>query len=306
MKVLITGGAGFLGSALANALIAGGHTVRAVDDLSSGDPERLNPAVHFQRGDVADIPRMWTMLQGVDVVCHLAARVSVSESVLYPGEYNATNVGGTIALLQAMRDAGVRRFVLASSGAVYGDLDGPAREDDAPHPNSPYAVSKLSAEHFVHTIGGLWGMETVALRIFNTYGPGQLHRANHPPVVPSLVRQALSGGSIVVFGSGRQQRDFVYIDDVVNALTAALSGQGLSRLTINVGSGVATSINDLVATIGRALGRDLTPLRVSQESGGVSYLCADLTRARERLGFVAKTGLDAGMARVIEAYRARK
>ena len=97
MKVLITGGAGFLGSALANALIAGGHTVRAVDDLSSGDPERLNPAVHFQRGDVADIPRMWTMLQGVDVVCHLAARVSVSESVLYPGEYNATNVGGTIA-----------------------------------------------------------------------------------------------------------------------------------------------------------------------------------------------------------------
>ncbi len=305
MKILITGGAGFLGSALANSLVAAGHVVRAMDDLSTGAPERLSPAVHFQRGDVADIPRMWTMLQGVDVVYHLAARVSVSESVLYPGEYNATNVGGTIALLQAMRDAGAQRIILASSGAVYGDLDGPAREEAIPHPNSPYAVSKLAAEHYLHTIGGLWGMETVALRIFNAYGPGQPHRASHPPVVPSLVRQALSGGSIVVFGSGRQLRDFVYVDDVVNALMAALAGAGLSRLTINVGSGVASSINDLVAAIGRVLGREMTPLRVSQESGGVSYLCADLSRARERLNYAPKTALEAGLARVIEAYRAR-
>lgn len=306
MKVLITGGAGFLGSALANALVAAGHVVRVIDDLSAGDAARLSPGAHFQRGDVSDIPRVWTMLQGVDVVYHLAARVSVSESVLYPGEYNATNVGGTIALLQAMRDAGARRIVLASSGAIYGDQDGPAREDATPHPNSPYAVSKLAAEHYVHTIGGLWGLETVALRIFNAYGPCQPYRATHPPVVPSLVRQALSGGSVVVFGSGRQQRDFVYVEDVVAALAAALTGAGLSRLTINVGSGQAISINDLVAAIGRVIGRDLSPLRVSQESGGVSYLCADLTRARERLSFDPSTRLEDGLARVVDAYRARK
>ncbi|MBX7213690.1 MAG: NAD-dependent epimerase/dehydratase family protein [Thermoflexales bacterium] len=306
MKVLITGGAGFLGAALANHLVGAGHTVRAIDDLSAGDPTRLDPAVFFQRADVSDIPRLWSVLQGVEVVYHLAARVSVSESVLYPGDYNATNVGGSIALLQAMRDAGVRRIVLASSGAIYGDLEGPAREDATPHPNSPYAVSKLAAEHYIHTIGGLWGMETVALRIFNAYGPGQPYRNTHPPVVPSLVRQALSGGSIVVFGSGRQQRDFVYVDDVVGALAAALQGAGLSRLTLNVGSGTAISINDLVAAIGRVVGRDLTPLRVTQESGGVSYLCADLSRARERLGFEPRTRLEDGLARVVEAHRARR
>src|SRR5512132_1009316 len=138
MKFLITGGAGFIGTALANALVRAGNLVRALDDLSSGDPTRLNSAVHFTRGDVADVPKLWSLLQGVDCVYHLAARVSVPESVLYPRDYNATNVGGTVALMQAMRDAGVRRVVLASSGAVYGEqLAQPVREDGVPNPTSP-------------------------------------------------------------------------------------------------------------------------------------------------------------------------
>jgi UDP-glucose 4-epimerase len=304
MKYLITGGAGFLGVALANTLARQGPVVRVIDDVSTGDPTRLDPTVHFTRGDVNDVPKLWSLLQGVDCVFHLAARVSVSESVLYPRDYNATNVGGTVALIQAVRDAGVRRIVFASSGAVYGEqTDVRVGEETVPNPGSPYAVSKLAAEHYVNTIGALWGIDTVILRVFNAYGPGQQLRASHPPVVPAMLRQALTGGSIIVHGDGRQQRDFVYVDDVVNALMAAANASNVNRLIINVGSGVPTSINDLVATVGKALGKELTPLRVTAESGGVSRLCADLSRAKERLGYSSKVSLEEGIRRTIEATK---
>jgi UDP-glucose 4-epimerase len=276
-----------------------------LDDVSAGDPARLDPAVHFARGDVSDVPKLWSLLQGVDCVFHLAARVSVSESVLYPREYNTTNVGGTVALIQAVRDAGVRRIVFASSGAVYGEqADERVREDAIPNPGSPYAVSKLAAEHYVNTIGALWGIDTVILRVFNAYGPGQQLRASHPPVVPAVIRQALGGGSIIVHGDGRQQRDFVYVDDVVSALVAASVASNVNRLIINVGSGVPASINHLVATVGGVIGKDLTPLRVTAESGGVSRLCADLNRARERLGFVPQVPFEEGIRRTVEAFKA--
>jgi UDP-glucose 4-epimerase len=304
MKFLITGGAGFLGVALSNALVRQGAVVRVIDDESTGDRSRLDPAVHFTRGDVNDVPKLWSLLQGVDCVFHLAARVSVSESVLYPRDYNATNVGGTVALIQAVRDAGVRRIVFTSSGAVYGEQTSEGVTEDAiPNPGSPYAVSKLAAEHYVNTIGALWGIDTVTLRVFNAYGPGQQLRASHPPVVPAVLRQALTGGSIIVHGDGRQQRDFVYVDDVVSALTAASTASNVNRLIINIGSGVPTSINDLVAAVGRAIGKDLTPLRVTAESGGVSRLCADLHRAHERLGYTPKTSLNDGIRRTVEAFK---
>src|SRR5512145_893677 len=157
MNFLITGAAGFLGSSLANHLAREGHQVRGLDDLSTGDPRVLSPDVHFTRGDVNDRPKLWTLLQEVDCVYHLAARVSVPESVLYPREYNGVNVGGTVSLMEAMRDVGVRRVILASSGAVYGNQgEQPLRETAIPAPGSPYAVSKVSAEHYVRTIGKLW------------------------------------------------------------------------------------------------------------------------------------------------------
>jgi UDP-glucose 4-epimerase len=302
MKFLITGGAGFIGVGLSNALVRSGNVVRVLDDLSSGDPVRLDQAVHFTRGDVADVPKLWSLLQGVDCVYHLAARVSVPESVLYPRDYNATNVGGTVALMQAMRDAGVRRVVLASSGAVYGEqLMQPVKEDCVPNPSSPYAVSKLAAEYYLHTIGTLWGIETVALRIFNAYGLGQQSRASHPPVVPAIVRQAISGGSIVVHGNGKQTRDFVYIEDVIAALISAASAPNVNRLTINVGSGFATTINDLVATVGHVLGKELTPLHVTADSGGVSRMCAEISRARERLGYTPRISLEQGLKQFISS-----
>ena len=172
---LITGAAGFLGSALANRLAREGHEVRGLDDLSTGDPKSLSPDVLFTRGDVNDRPKLWTLLQDVDCVYHLAARVLVAESILYPGKYNYENVGGTVSLMEAMRDVTVRRVVLVSSGAIYGDQsEQPLKEDAPPNPRSPYAVSKLASEYYVRTIGDLWAIETVCLRVFNAYGPGQL------------------------------------------------------------------------------------------------------------------------------------
>jgi UDP-glucose 4-epimerase len=296
MNFLITGAAGFLGSTLANHLAREGHQVRGLDDLSTGDPQALAPDVHFTRGDVSDRPKLWTLLQEVDVVYHLAARVSVPESVLYPRDYNTVNVGGTVALMEAMRDVGVRRVVLASSGAVYGDLDEqPLRESVTPNPRSPYAVSKLAAEYYVRTIGRLWNIETISLRIFNAYGPGQHLPPSHPPVVPYYLRQALRGGTLVVHGDGSQTRDYVYVDDVVSAMVAAATAPEIDGLVINVGSGRETSVRDLVKTVLEVTGCKPEVIYNSQTSGGVSRMMADLTLAREKLSYRPSIKLEEGL-----------
>jgi UDP-glucose 4-epimerase len=296
MNFLITGAAGFLGSSLANHLAREGHQVRGLDDLSTGDPQALTPDVHFTRGDVSDRPKLWTLLQEVDVVYHLAARVSVPESILYPRDYNTVNVGGTVALMEAMRDVGVRRVVLASSGAVYGDQgEQPLLESATPDPRSPYAVSKLAAEFYVRTIGALWGIETVSLRIFNAYGPGQHLPASHPPVVPYFLRQALRGGTLVVHGDGSQTRDYVYVDDVISAMVAASTAPNVSGLVINVGSGTETSVRDLVKLVLGATAGAPEVLYNSQSSGGVSRMAADPSLARQKLNFSASIKLEDGL-----------
>lgn len=296
MNFLITGAAGFLGSSLANQLAREGHQIRGLDDLSTGDPQSLGPDVHFTRGDVSDRPKLWTLLQEVDVVYHLAARVSVPESILYPRDYNDVNVGGTVALMEAMRDVGVRRVVLASSGAVYGDLaEQPLREAFTPNPRSPYAVSKLAAEYYVRTIGALWGIETVSLRIFNAYGPGQHLPASHPPVVPHYLRQALRGGTLVVHGDGSQTRDYVYVDDVVSALVAAATAPNVNGLVINVGSGNETSVRELIKAVQDVTGTNAEVVYNAKTSSGVSRLCADLTLASQKLNYRSSIALHDGL-----------
>ena len=296
MNFLITGAAGFLGSSLANQLAREGHQVRGLDDLSTGDPQALVPDVHFTRGDVSDRPKLWTLLQEVDVVYHLAARVSVPESVLYPRDYNNVNVGGTVALMEAMRDVGVRRVVLASSGAVYGDLGVQTlTESITPNPRSPYAVSKLAAEYYVRTIGGLWGIETVSLRIFNAYGPGQHLPASHPPVVPHYLKQALRGGTLVAHGDGSQTRDYVYVDDVVSALVAAATAPNINGLVINVGSGKETSIKDLIKHVLDVTGGKAEVIYNAQTSGGVSRMRADLSLASQKLNYRPSISLAEGL-----------
>ena len=301
MNFLITGAAGFLGSSLANHLAREGHQVRGLDDLSTGDPQALVPDVHFTRGDVSDRPKLWTLLQEVDVVYHLAARVSVPESVLYPRDYNTVNVGGTVALMEAMRDVGVRRVVLASSGAVYGDLGVQTlTESITPNPRSPYAVSKLAAEYYVRTIGRLWGIETVSLRIFNAYGPGQHLPASHPPVVPHYLKQAIRGGTLVAHGDGSQTRDYVYVDDVISALVASATAPNINGLVINVGSGVETSIRDLIKSVLDVTGGKAEVIYNAQTSGGVSRMRADLSLAQEKLSYRPSIKLDDGLRLTIK------
>jgi UDP-glucose 4-epimerase len=296
MNFLITGAAGFLGSHLANQLAREGHQVRGLDDLSTGDPQVLDPDVHFTRGDVNDRPKLWTLLQEVDCVYHLAARISVPESMLYPCEYNTSNVGGTVSLMEGMRDVGIRRVVFASSGAIYGEQDlQPLTEGQTPHPRSPYAVSKLAAEYYVSTIGKLWGIETVSLRIFNAYGPGQHLTASHPPVIPYFLRQATHNGTLVVHADGTQTRDYVYVDDVVSAMIAAATAPNLNGLNINVGSGVETSLRTLTKLALDVTGSHANVVYNAQTSGGVSRLCADLDLAGQKLNYKPAIRLEDGL-----------
>jgi UDP-glucose 4-epimerase len=303
MRVLISGGAGFLGAALANRLVQpdGRHTVLVLDDLSAGDPRRLAPEVLLTRGDVRDVPKLWTLLQGVDCVYHLAARVRVPESIHYPSDYNAVNVGGTVAVMEAMRDTGVRRVVFASSGALYGEqAHQPIDERQMPNPNSPYGVSKIAAEYYVSTLGALYGIETVLLRIFNAYGPGQDLPPSYPPVIPQLLKQAQTGGSLVILGDGTQTRDFVYVDNVVDALVLAATATDVNRAVINIGSGQEVSINELAAMVARVTGKRANVLHNRTHSGGVSRLVADVKLAQTLLGWAPRTSLEEGLRLTLE------
>jgi UDP-glucose 4-epimerase len=296
MRFLITGGAGFIGVSLANFLVRHGHSVRVLDDLSAGNVSRLDQAVNFTRGDVEDKPKVWRLLDKVDCVYHLAARVSVPESVLYPREYNRTNVSGTVAIMEAMRDAGIKRVVLASSGAVYGEQPVThVHEGLLPNPASPYAASKLAAESYVRTIGHLWNIETVSLRIFNAFGPGQALPATYPPVIPQFLHNILHNGSLVIHGDGSQVRDFIYVDDVVQALVIAATIEGVDQQVINVGTGQGTSINQLIHVLEQVTGRNAQRITNPATSGGVSALVADTTRARQILGFQPTTSLAEGL-----------
>jgi UDP-glucose 4-epimerase len=301
MRFLITGAAGFLGSTLANSLVSAGHSVRAVDDLSTGTPDKLLREVAFTRGDVNDRPKLWTLLQDIDCVYHLAARVVVPESVLYPREYNTVNVGGTVTLMEAMRDVGVRRVVFASSGAIYGNLPTqPVKENVVPNPKSPYAVSKLAAEYYTHTIGSLWNIETVCLRIFNAYGPNQQLPPTHPPVIPYFLKQAHENATIVIHGDGNQTRDYIYVDDVVNGLVAAATASAVNRSTINIGSGRETTVRDLARLIVEITGSHPEIVYNTRNDGGPNRMCADISLAREKLNFHPRTPLEIGLQMTYE------
>ena len=301
MKYLITGAAGFLGSALANRLVREGHTVRGIDDLSAGSPDGLSKQVLLERGDINDRPRLWTLLQDIDCVYHLAAKVVVPESILYPRDYNQVNVGGTVTLMEAMRDVGIKRVVFISSGALYGNQTSqPVSETAIPNPRSPYAVSKLAAEYYIRTIGALWGIETVCLRVFNTYGPGQQIPPVNAPVIPNFLRQAMLNGTLVLHGNGYQTRDYIYIDDVVNAMVNASTAPNVDKQIINIGSGRETGVRELADLAIQVTGGTPEIIDNNRSDGGPDRLCADISLAREKLNFQPTISLEVGIRLTLE------
>jgi UDP-glucose 4-epimerase len=202
--------------------------------------------------------------------------------------------------MEAMRDVGVKRVVLASSGAVYGDRqEQPLNEDTPPDPQSPYAVSKLAAEFYVRTIGSLWGIETVVLRVFNAYGPDQPLPAAHAPVIPHFLRRTVRAGTLVIHGKGEQTRDFVYLTDVIEALVSAATAPNINRSVINIGSGVETSIRDLAQQVLEVVGTSAEWLFKEDQDPGTSRMCADLRRARALLGYRPQVTLRDGLARTV-------
>jgi len=275
--------------------------VRGLDDLSTGDPSSLTPEVAFTRGDINDRPKLWTLMQDVQCVYHLAARVLVPESLLYPREYNQVNVGGTVTLMEAMRDVGVRRVVFISSGAIYGNqANQPVAESATPEPRSPYAVSKLAAEYYVRTIGQLWGIETVVLRVFNAYGPGQHLPPVHAPVIPAFLRQARLNGTLVVHSDGQQSRDYVYLDDVVSGMSAAASIQAANGQIINIGSGKETTVRELAKLAVMVTGGKPEVVYNPRTERGPDRMCADLSLAQQVLNYQPQVSLLDGLRMTLE------
>ncbi len=305
MQTLITGGAGFIGAHLANRLHSQGWLVRVLDDLSAGNPDHLSSRIFLQRGDINNIPQLWSLLQDVDVVFHLAARVSVPASAHYPKEYNAVNVGGTVSLLEACRDVGVQRVVFASSATVYGAQTAQPVKEDAPvRPAAPYAVSKLAAEQYLFSLARLNGFEAVALRIFNAYGPHQEAPPVNAPVIPRFMQDVSHQRSVLVFGDGQQTRDFIFVDDAVDALAAAARAPDVGCEIINVGSGREVSINALADLIGATVGKAPNVLRNTRESGGVPRLVADTAKARRLLHCQPQVPLEEGLKRLFALHKA--
>jgi nucleoside-diphosphate-sugar epimerase len=308
VKALVTGGAGFIGSHIAAKLLSLGHRVRILDNFSSGRQESLDacPGAEFIRGDITDPGHCRAACRDCDVVFHHAALVSVQESLARPADSFDINVGGTLNVLLAARDAGARRVVFASSAAVYGDdPELPKRESMLPTPISPYGADKAAAEQYVLLAGRLWGMETVVLRYFNAFGPRQDPEGDYAAVIPKFIARLVAGQPPTIYGDGHQTRDFLYIDDVVAAnLLAAESPEAPGEI-FNIAGGTTTSLLELLGILQRATGLSTPPEYAPERRGDIRASAADITRARSRLGFAPSTSLADGLATTAEYFRRR-
>jgi UDP-glucose 4-epimerase len=293
--VLIAGGAGFVGSHLADRLVAG-NEVRVLDDLSTGCREHVPEAAELIVGDVRDVDLLTRAMDGVDLVFHEAAVVSVEESVERPTAVHDVNVDGTLQVLEAARAVDAR-VVVASSAAVYGHPgEVPVPETDPKTPTSPYGIDKLAVDQYTRRYHELYGLETVALRYFNVYGPRQSAGA-YSGVIDAFLEQAHSGGPITVEGDGTQTRDFVHVADVVDANLRAATTDRVGR-AFNVGTGTETEIEALAETVRDVTGEEAPIVHTDPRDGDIDRSCASTARARDELGFEANLDLEAGLERL--------
>ncbi len=306
---LVTGGAGFIGSNLARALVARGETVRVLDDFSSGREENLaglEAQITLHRGDVTDAAAVRAATAGCDFVLHQAAIPSVPRSIEAPLATDRANVLGTLTVLDAARAAGVRRVVFAASSSAYGETPTlPKVETMPPSPLSPYAVSKLAGEHYLRAYFLCYGLETVALRYFNVFGPHQDPASEYAAVIPRFVTAALRGEGPVIYGDGLHSRDFCFIDNAVEANLLACTAKDAPGQVFNVACGVRTTLLDVVAALGRIVGRELSPRHLPARAGDIRHSLADIGRARSVLGYTASVSFEAGLARTVDWFAAR-
>lgn len=304
-KVLVTGGAGFVGSNLVGALLERGDEVRVLDNFSTGNRANLVHAageVEVVEGDLRSYERVHTAVRGVELVYHQGALGSVPRSVQDPLTTTAVNVEGTLNVLLAARDEGVRRVVFASSSSVYGNGAGrPRSEDEAPDPISPYGVAKLAAERFCVSFHRVYGLETVALRYFNVFGPRQDPSSQYAAVVPRFIRAIAEGREITIHGDGEQSKDFTYVANVIDANLLAGDAPAAAGRVLNVAMGGSESVNAVAAAIGRLLGKEVLSVHGPDRPGDVRRSCANVTAAREALGFEPRIGFEDGLRLTIES-----
>jgi UDP-glucose 4-epimerase len=307
-RVIVTGGAGFIGSHLAEELVKRGHRVIIIDNLSTGRLSNLEPVLtknnaDFVQGSITNLPLLRKLFAGTNIVYHQAALPSVPRSIKNPKASHLTNATGTLNVLLAARDNGVKKVVFASSSSVYGDTPTlPKVEDMAPNPQSPYAVTKLAAEQYCRVFDRIYGLKTVCLRYFNVYGPHQDPGSPYAAVIPLFINSVLEGKPPVIFGSGEQTRDFTFVKDVVEA--NILAAESTATGVFNIGTGSRVTINHLAQLIIDITGKNkIRPVHQDTRPGDVLHSLADVTRARI-FGYLPKYSLEQGLREVVDCLRA--
>ena len=313
MKTLVTGGAGFIGSQLAEALVRQGARVTVLDNLSLGSRTNLawaspNDTLEFVEGDAGDPSLLAKLLPGTDWIFHHAALPSVPRSVAEPLESNAHNLDATLRLLVAARDAKVKRFVFASSSSIYGDSDAATKHESLPpQPLSPYALQKFAAERYGQLFHQLYSLPTVSLRYFNVFGPRQSFDSPYSGVIAKFCTAALLGEAPVIFGDGAQSRDFTFIENVVaaNLLAVEAPAERVAGRVFNIACGESIDLLRLVADLNSLTGRNLSPRFEPTRVGDVKHSCADISAAREALGYAVTVHWTEGLRRTLEWYRSQ-
>jgi UDP-glucose 4-epimerase len=305
-KVLVTGGAGFIGSHIVDALVRRGDRVRVLDNLSTGNPANLadvRDRIEFIQADLNDAAAVARAVEGVDCIFHEAALASVPRSVEKPLDTNAACVTGTVVLLDLARKAGVRRLVYAASSSAYGNQPAASkRETDLPMPISPYGAAKVAAEYYCQAFAALGQIETVALRYFNVFGPRQDPNSEYSAVIPRFITLMLGGKRPTVFGDGYQSRDFTFVGDVVAGNLLAADAPGVSGRVFNVATGGQVNLLELLAALNRLLKTNVEPIFAPPRAGDVRESLADITLARQHLGYESRVRFEEGLRRSIDYY----
>ena len=311
-KVLVTGGAGFIGSNLTEALLKQGHLVRVLDNFSTGKRENLifdeaYSSLEIIEGDIRDLTICQRAMKDIEYVFHQAALPSVQRSVEDPLTSNSVNVEGTLNILLAARNAGVKRLIYASSSSVYGDTPTlPKNEEMPPNPLSPYALQKYIGEQYCRLFFQLYGLEAVSLRYFNIFGPKQDPTSIYSAVIPRFIDALLEGRPPIIFGNGEQSRDFTYIDNVVQANLLAMSAAHLNGEAINIACGKRTSLNQLLNFLKEIVGSKVSPIYEEPRKGDVRHSLANIQKGKEILNYEPEVGIERGLRKTVEYFQKKR